>query len=365
MLRIMWLPLTRVRSFLVAISLAAFLMNVALFAHKYTVTLRTTPAHVIAEKASAGRRNESNGNVTRTYLQVQAPAGHRSYHRQRSPTRGSVLRTDVRNKPGVPEKCSYYKNISSLPYDMENLTEGEYYQKRQEKVNPFNHTFTVKGDSICTNETGLIILVHSSPTHRQHRDAIRQTWGGVARGDQWPDRPNFGLNTSISLGFVLGLHENGTVTQSITHENDLYRDIIQGDFIDDYSNTTLKSTLGLKWTYENCHNALYLLKSDDDMIINLPYLLKLLNKYNISRGILGPYNFGSKVQRVGKWCVPRKLFPFNRYPPYYSGSAYVISFDIVRELYETSEYIPAIHIDDVYVTGILAKIIKARHIRRG
>lgn len=281
---------------------------------------------------------------------------------------------EEKNVVSIPtEKCPYYKNPRGTEENSENMTEAEFYRKRPEKVNRFVYNVTLNGESVCgfreDEGTDLVILVNSSPQHLNRRDAIRHSWGSITtnRGQQWPGHlgPR-SLNVTIGLGFVLGINTNVTVESLVDQESMMHNDIIKGDFYDHYSNMTLKSLLGLKWASENCPGAKYLLKSDDDMVINIPYLLQLLKKLKMSRGILGPYNPDSKVVRApGKWCLPKRVFPFTHFPPYYSGSAYVITFDILRELYETSEYVPPNHIDDVYITGILAKIIGAKHFRRG
>ena len=80
--------------------------------------------------------------------------------------------------------------------------------------------------------------------------------------------------------------------------------------------------------------------------------------------IMGPCNGGSRVYRVGKWAISTTDFPFYYFPPYESGSAYVISTDLVQPLYETSQYVPHIFIDDVYVTGILGRIVGTNHVVR-
>ena len=105
-----------------------------------------------------------------------------------------------------------------------------------------------------------------------------------------------------------------------------------------------------------------MLKSDDDMFISIPYLIDILQTTRPKRSIMGPFNWHSKVHRRGKWAISKELFPFKWYPAYESGSCYVITVDIVRELYETSAYVTPLFIDDVYVTGILAKIIGVKHV---
>jgi len=168
------------------------------------------------------------------------------------------------------------------------------------------------------------------------------------------------------MAFVLGLHRDPGLNDLIAEENALHDDIIQGDFADSYQNMTLKSLLGLKIVDERCPGVRYLLKTDDDMIVKLPYLLDLLDHThaNLSRSIMGPLNIGSRVYRHGKWKLTRSEFPFDHFPPYESGSAYVITGDLVHELFVTAEFVPYISIDDVYVTGILGRILGVKHVRQ-
>lgn len=59
-------------------------------------------------------------------------------------------------------------------------------------------------------------------------------------------------------------------------ENYEYGDIIQEKFHDTYNNLTLKSVMMLKWVTTNCPHATYLMKTDDDMYINVEGLVKAL-----------------------------------------------------------------------------------------
>ena len=77
---------------------------------------------------------------------------------------------------------------------------------------------------------------------------------------------------------------------------------------------------------------------------------------------MGPHFAHSEVLRYGKWKVTEKEFPFKFYPPYEGGSAYVITMDLIRPLLEASQYYTYFAIDDAYITGILAKHVKAKHV---
>ena len=236
--------------------------------------------------------------------------------------------------------------------------EQSYYRRQATIVNPFQYTMITTPRIACPHDVFLIIVIHSHPTYRDRRDAIRRTWGRYGNG-------HVAANQRTRLVFSLGVDTNVSA-DTIRSESDIYDDIIQGNFNDVYRNLTLKSLMGLKWVSENCDRDTvpYMLKSDDDMFIEIPYLIEILLTRRPTRSIMGPLNTQSSVRRTGKWALTKKVFPFDWYPPYESGSCYVISNDIVRELYETSAYVTPIFIDDVYVTGILARIIGANHIRQ-
>lgn len=246
-------------------------------------------------------------------------------------------------------------------------TENEFYRKRLEKVNPYLYDIVLKPTIPCRNDTFVVILVHSHHFNTMQRSAIRNTWGSVAAlggNGSWPNIARSKVER-FRLVFVLGSHANRALNDIARREASRFDDVVQGNFRDSYQNMTLKSLLGLKFVSEYCTSAKYLLKSDDDMFINLPYLLKILTDGVIPRrAIIGPLNVGSVVMRIGKWKLTKEEFPFSFFPPYESGAAYVISCDIVRELYETAEYVPHIFIDDVYITGILGRILNVTHYRR-
>ena len=242
--------------------------------------------------------------------------------------------------------------IPRPPIDLEYM----YYRRQETIVNPFPYVLVTSPRTACPDGVVLVIVVHSHPAYRDRRDAIRRTWGRYGDGQQGEPR-------STRLVFALGVDAN-VRAGALRVENDIYDDIIQGNFVDAYKNLTVKSLFGLKWVSEQCARVPYMLKSDDDMFISIPYLIEILQTTRPTRSIVGPHNTGPGVQRKGRWAVSKELFPFNRYPAYKSGSGYVITVDIVRQLYETSAYVTALDIEDVYVTGILAKIIGAKHIVR-
>lgn len=56
----------------------------------------------------------------------------------------------------------------------------------------------------------------------------------------------------------------------------MYNDIIQEGFLDSYNNLTVKSLMMLKWVNRYCQAVQFLMKTDDDIYVNLPALIDML-----------------------------------------------------------------------------------------
>ncbi|ELT96381.1 hypothetical protein CAPTEDRAFT_184731 [Capitella teleta] len=226
----------------------------------------------------------------------------------------------------------------------------DFYRLRNHKISEYTHRFIINGREICKPSTSVVLLVHSLHSYSDRRDAIRRTWGGASH--------------HVQLVFVFGAHPDKRENDRVLVESSDYGDIIQGDFHESYRNMTLKSLLGLKWVHEYCPSAKYIIKSDDDMVVNIPTLLKVIHKRGMSWAMMGPYNGRSRVYRAGKWRLRWEDFPFYFYPPYESGSCYVITADLAFPLFEAAEYVPHLFIDDVFITGILGSILNVTHIKQ-
>ena len=233
-------------------------------------------------------------------------------------------------------------------------------------MSEYRYSAVLVPTGLCRPSTLMVILVHSAATNQDRREAIRITWGEAVLKGTWPNtvQQDGSPLSRLHIAFVLGMHHDETVNHAVRQEHAKNNDIVQGDFIDNYQNMTLKSLLDLKVVHERCPGVQYLLKSDDDMVINFPYLLDILTARPLTRSFMGPYNPHSRVNREGVWKLTPDEFPFTYYPPYESGSAYVITGDLIHELFVTAEYVPHIFVDDVYVTGILGRILGVTHVRQ-
>ncbi|XP_022909732.1 beta-1,3-galactosyltransferase 1-like [Onthophagus taurus] len=213
-------------------------------------------------------------------------------------------------------------------------------------IQPDNLTSILLPGKFCKNKTDLLIMITSTPTNFDERNVIRETWAS----------DKIIQNFNVDYYFMLGEVTNDTLQDQLTHEYNEHNDIIQEQFLDTYNNLTLKSLMTLKVVTKHCTNSVkYIMKTDDDMFVNVPLLIKYLKRRRGKSDL-----FGSLIQKAppvrqtsSKWKAPYYLYDKDAYPDYLSGTGYVMSLDVVQKLYKTSFDTPIYYLEDVYITGML------------
>ncbi|CAL1299198.1 unnamed protein product [Larinioides sclopetarius] len=197
----------------------------------------------------------------------------------------------------------------------------------------------------CNGSVFLAVVVCSAVPNFEARSAIRSTWALDAK-----------TLRGVRVFFLLGRSSNQSLNAAVAEEGARHSDIIQEDFLDTYNNLTLKSVMLLKWVGQNCGNARYVMKTDDDMFVHLPNLFRLLRKKGHARLLMGCLIKGATPVKDwnSKWFVPEVVFPGRVYPPYLSGTGYVLSQDTVPILYRTALSTPFFYLEDIFVTGVCA-----------
>lgn len=197
----------------------------------------------------------------------------------------------------------------------------------------------------------LVVLVHSAPGNFEKRAVIRETWGS-RRND-----------TRAHLLFLIGAVTSTNLQDKIERESGAHSDVLQGSFIDSYRNMTYKHVMALKWFVYNCHEARYLLKTDDDVFVNLPLLNNQLEMRTELSHLLPHTNLmfchrisRAKVKRTfrSKWRVAYDEYTERFYPDHCPGFVILYSADVVSQLYQEAQRQPYFWIDDVHITGNVA-----------
>ena len=189
-------------------------------------------------------------------------------------------------------------------------------QSRQARdlISPGLKTSLLEPDHVCDDHGDsppyLLVIVCSAIANFEARYTIRHTWAMDTE-----------TLRNVKVVFLVGQEVNNTQQELLKSESDQYGDIIQESFIDTYANLTVKSLMLLKWYTQNCDRTQYVMKTDDDMYINLPKLYEVVQankRPNLLTGSLicnavpikDPYN---------KWYVPTYMFSAKKYPNYLSG----------------------------------------------
>ena len=182
---------------------------------------------------------------------------------------------------------------------------------------PSENTTKIWPDKICSskpsNATDVLVIVCSAMSNFVERQAIRDSWASETNSDL----------SNIKVIFLVGHvgNESSPLQVNVTRESEIHGDILQEDFIDSYANLTVKSLMLLKFFTQNCDQVPYLLKTDDDVYINLVNLNKLVQMNRKPNLLIGSLICGAVPIRdpYNKYYAPKYMYDKKRYPNYLSG----------------------------------------------
>ena len=198
----------------------------------------------------------------------------------------------------------------------------------------------------------LVVLVCSAVGNSVIRDTIRTTLAQVEEDQK----------DQVKVIFLVGKPpENDEVIEDMLKEEaSMHGDLVQEDFMDTYENLTIKTMMLLKWFNQifvkNMNKPEFVFKTDDDMYINLEKLVQAAMKIRGEKVIMGNVKCSDRVIRdpSSKWYCPEYLYAEDFYPQYVFGSGYLMSSSAAQDLYLTALDTPALHMEDVFFTGIVA-----------
>jgi hypothetical protein len=207
---------------------------------------------------------KQNRNSREKYSKKVEPVSLIVLRKMHSTCANATNRTRT-NKRGI------YDDHKVMSYDQEyfkNNNESKFFRNRN-YFHPTKVRIVISPWNLCVNDQGkdldILIYLWSRVDSFDIRETIRKTWANPAN---YP---------TVNVAFVLGLSNDSNVNSKVSKESKRYSDIIQGDFIDAYRNLTFKSMIQWRWTIHMCRNAKFYAKTDDDVLINTPVLLKFLN----------------------------------------------------------------------------------------
>ncbi|NXW99111.1 B3GT2 galactosyltransferase, partial [Larus smithsonianus] len=222
--------------------------------------------------------------------------------------------------------------------------ENEKFGNKPRSTSTWSFKFIINEKEKCkAKKPFLVLLIATTAAEVQLRHSIRKAWG----------------NESVVPGvevvrlFMLGV-ESKDRNEVLLRESEQYHDIIQQDFLDTYHNLTLKTLMGMKWVASYCSGASFVMKTDSDVFVNTMYLIEKLLRplspppQNYFTGCLMKGNKPIRNKK-SKWYISEEEYPGGKYPPFCSGTGYVLSGDLASKIVSASVTVKHIHLEDVYV----------------
>lgn len=233
-------------------------------------------------------------------------------------------------KTSLQDTCQYYlKNQQLLPneaYLHWSLTPGSIYLRQVDYYR-------------CRRR--VLFVVHSSPSEDTLRSVWRETLAQYQKSSRMPQ------HMCVALVFAVG----SPASKSLLEEASSHSDILQGDFVDSYTNLTHKA---LSWLHFFCRHKdaiqprelrnmqSLIVKIDSDTIVNFNMFFSLLDAYFDAQELedaRAPNKIACYIwehPKVDKsansaWHVRgRVVYANSQWPPYCAGFLYALPPDTVR-----------------------------------
>ena len=253
-------------------------------------------------------------------------------------SRGSTLRSeqDLENATQLIISTSAYTSFNTE-------SNWDSYKPREDESLLSEHSTTLITNRTCSQYYYLIILVSSAPGNWQRRNLIRKTWAFENA-----------FNSRWATAFLVAQTRIQAESSSLLKEDNIHGDLVQANYYDHYWNQTWKIQMGFEWASKYCKFS-FLLKTDDDVFVNVPGVLSFLSNPTTPNEKLyaGNHYKNPPVHRGDKWAVTTQEYSATHYPGFCPGFGYILSHDVIVSFVKAFSFVPYFRLDDVYV-GMLA-----------
>ncbi|CAI4221735.1 unnamed protein product [Auanema sp. JU1783] len=204
----------------------------------------------------------------------------------------------------------------------------------------------------------LLIIVKSSVQHSKARDIIRTTWGNEKFIEDYL------IRTIFIIGQFPDDKEQLSMSGAIQRESELHGDILVIDKPDVYNNNILKFLYSIRYAHRpsnECSPPDFVLLIDDDYMLSTHNLIKLLNERSSTDEMYEGWMFNTSPFRfkLHKHAISVNDYPYNRYPPYITAGAVLLSKSTVDRFFYAIQLVKLFPFDDVYA-GIVSYLLRIR-----
>uniref|UniRef100_V5IES8 Hexosyltransferase n=1 Tax=Ixodes ricinus TaxID=34613 RepID=V5IES8_IXORI len=208
----------------------------------------------------------------------------------------------------------------------------------------------------CKRNLDYLFFVHTAPDHHVHRKILRDALG----------KGSLSLAYNWTIVFFVGLSTNKDTSSAIETEAADHGDIVVLPYYDTYKNLTYKFVYGMKWVTEYCPHVKYVVKIDDDVVINLALMMNYLNQVPASKARVLYCQVLEHMpvlrETNSPWYLSKDVYPNKEYPEYCSGRGLVLRSSLLQPLYTATFGLQFHGIDDAFVTGDAALVARVGHV---
>lgn len=232
----------------------------------------------------------------------------------------------------------------------------------QPLANGHNHRSIILSMTEATQNTIVIVVLSARPNFVQ-RKLIRQTYGSIR---------NINNVHILAVVFMLGGLDDPdgekTDISELEAESVRFGDVIMGDFVDTYKNLTRKTIMAYEWLESFCQEADIVVKTDDDVVVNMFALTEELRKWTPT--MIGSLTFWCGIHwseiidrnESSRYYVPYEDYSGEVFPKHCAGVGYVTPMGVIHRIVEeiSKSYLGSVctH-EDVFMTGIVPEKINS------
>lgn len=209
----------------------------------------------------------------------------------------------------------------------------------------------------------VVIVILSARKHFMERHLIRQTYGS---------KKSINNIQILAVVFMLGSSDESGREQvdfkRLEAEREQFNDLIMGDFVDTYRNLTRKSIMAYEWLTTFCQEAQIVVKTDDDVLVNVFKLTEELNALSLAQ-LQAPifwcavhYNETAITDVKSQFRILPNEFPHNIFPDHCAGLGYITNMGVIGRIINeiSSSFLGRVSThEDVFMTGVVPERINS------
>ncbi|XP_037040493.1 UDP-GalNAc:beta-1,3-N-acetylgalactosaminyltransferase 1-like isoform X2 [Bradysia coprophila] len=278
------------------------------------------------------------------------------------PTNVHVARRSPSTNFPPPTQNIPHRPKTLLIYNNEQLCSSNTSQANM--YNQHRHSWPTKPSASKTDPAiSIVIVVPSRRNNFMQRRLIRQTYGSVRQVN----------NVNIlAVVFVLGSDDDPkdspTDPNALNVERLRFDDIIVGDLVDTYRSLSRKTIMTYDWLTSYCSEADLVLKTDDDVMVDIFKLTAELGKWTPAElqsfkfwcGVHSPETIERNPESI--YYVSPAEYGREKFPKHCAGVGYVATMHVIRLIADeiSKSFLgPICTHEDVFMTGIVPEKINS------